>query len=244
MYNKLFTKILDSSIWMEPTPTRIVWLTLIAAMDETGFVQFASIHNVAHRAVVTLEQAQEAVNCLEATDANSSDGDNEGRRIERVSGGWIVLNAHKYRAIATREHQKLLNRERVKKYRTAHKSNGDVMHPNETVTLSEAEADTEKKKTQASPAFLLPEAFSGNQDLVKAWAEFQARYKKKTRVAMTEGTRDRHFKKLESWGEGMFLAALNKSIDNNYTDIFEPKANILASTHRPANTESDHKNGF
>ena len=93
MYNKLFTKILDSSIWMESAPTRIVWLTLIAAMDETGFVQFASIGNLAHRALVSREDAEAAVKTLESPDPDSSDPDNEGRRIQKVPGGWMVLNA-------------------------------------------------------------------------------------------------------------------------------------------------------
>jgi hypothetical protein len=34
MYNKLFTKILDSSIWLENHATVRVWITLLASMDE------------------------------------------------------------------------------------------------------------------------------------------------------------------------------------------------------------------
>jgi len=79
------------------------------------------------------------VQCLESQDADSSDPDNEGRRIERVTGGWIVLNSEKYRAVATREQQKELNRARVSKYREK-KRNGDVMRGNDLVTPSEAEA--------------------------------------------------------------------------------------------------------
>jgi hypothetical protein len=126
MYNKLFTKILDSSIWTESATTRIVWLTFLAGMDETGFVSFAGIKNVAIRANLSLEDTKVGVACLESPDEDSSDPDNEGRRIERVTGGWIVLNAEKYRAIATREHQKELNRNRVANYRKR-KSNDDVM---------------------------------------------------------------------------------------------------------------------
>lgn len=117
MYNKLFTKILDSSIWLEPTPTRIVWVTMIAAMDEDGFCSFASPKNVANRALVTLEEAQVALQTLEAPDSDSSDPENEGRRLERVDGGWIVLNASKYRAMATREVIRERTKERVRKHR-------------------------------------------------------------------------------------------------------------------------------
>lgn len=110
MYNKLFTKILDSSIWLESDPHRLVWITLIAAMDEDGNAMFASAGNLAARARVTREQAESAVDSFENPDPDSGDHDNEGRRIERIPGGWHVLNAHKYRAIVT----KAIARERTR----------------------------------------------------------------------------------------------------------------------------------
>ena len=144
MYNKLFTKILDSSIWLESDHTRIVWLTLIAAMDETGFAQFASVANLAHRAIVPVSAAEESVKRLEGPDANSSDTDHEGRRIERVPGGWMVLNAHKYRELVTRAVSQERTRARVAKHRAKMKgSNADVTAANGSVTPSEAKTDTE-----------------------------------------------------------------------------------------------------
>ena len=148
MYNKLFTKILDSSIWLEPDATRIVWLTCLAAMDETGFAQFAGTPNLAHRANVSLEAALKAVECLESADLNSSDPDNEGRRIERVPGGWMVLNAGKYRALVTRLAAKEQTRVRVARHREMSRiGNGVSRIGNGLVTPSEAdtEADTEAK---------------------------------------------------------------------------------------------------
>lgn len=117
MYNKLFATILDSSIWMEPTPTRLIWLTLIAVMDEDGFARFATVENLAHRAIIPLDEARAAVACLESPDAGSSDPDHEGRRIERVPGGWMILNAPKYREIVTRIVAKEGNRRRVQRFR-------------------------------------------------------------------------------------------------------------------------------
>lgn len=146
MYNKLFTKILDSSIWLEPTPTRIVWLTFIAAMDDSGFVQFASVANVAHRAIVTVDEAQAAIDCLEGPDPQSADPDNDGRRVERVPGGWMVLNADKYRAMVTKVVIQAQTRERVRRHRARRYSpsgNALVTPPNETVTTSEAEEGAE-----------------------------------------------------------------------------------------------------
>jgi len=136
MYNKLFTKIVDSSIWLEPSPTRIVWLTFIAVMDEDGFVQFASIANVAHRARVTLEEAEIAIKCLEEQDLNSSDPDNNGKRVERVPGGWMVLNASKHREMVTRLIIKEQTRERVRRFREKKRNcNADVT-PSDTETDS------------------------------------------------------------------------------------------------------------
>ncbi len=117
MYNKLFTKILDSSVWMEAAPTRIVWFTLLAAMDWDGFAQFASIANLAHRARVTPKEAQDAVEVLEGPDPFSSDPDHEGSRIERVPGGWYVRNCEKYNKTANRESAQAQTRERSQRYR-------------------------------------------------------------------------------------------------------------------------------
>jgi hypothetical protein len=139
MYNKIFTKILDSSIWMEPLATRIVWLTFIAAMDEQGFVEFASPANVAHRAIVPLKDTIKALKALEGPDENSSDPDHEGRRLEKVPGGWVVLNAAKYRALVTRAVKQERTRERVRVYRAKKATcNADVTQANASVTQSEA----------------------------------------------------------------------------------------------------------
>src|SRR5215468_7127665 len=103
MYNKIFAKIVRSSIWLEPTPTRIVWLMFIALMDEDGFVQMASVANVAHTARIEENEANEAIRILESPDPNSADQDHDGRRIEHAPGGWIILNAEKYKNLVTRD---------------------------------------------------------------------------------------------------------------------------------------------
>ena len=146
MYNKLFTKILDSSIWLESIPTRIVWLTFIAVMDEAGYVQFASVANVAHRARVTLPEAEEAIHILENPDPNSSNPDHEGRRIERVPGGWMVLNAAVHREMVTRAVIKEQTRERVRRHREKNGSNADVTQGNEKLTPSDTEAVSKSRK--------------------------------------------------------------------------------------------------
>lgn len=156
VYNKLFTKILDSSIWLESMPTRIVWLTMIAAMDEQGFVQFASVGNVANRARVSLEEAQEALERLTGPDPNSFDPENEGRRLERVPGGWLVLNAGKHRAMVTRAIVQEQTKERVRRYRMKRSGNASVT-PSDEHSLSHSEkikiVDRAARSTEAFTAF-------------------------------------------------------------------------------------------
>lgn len=132
MYNKLFTKILDSSIWLAPDPHRLVWITLIAAMDEEGNAMFASAGNLAARARVTRKQAEAAIASFEGPDPDSGDPENEGRRIERFPGGWHVLNAAKYRALVSKAIIQEQTRARVARHRAKIASNAAVTQEKRT----------------------------------------------------------------------------------------------------------------
>lgn len=166
MYNKLFTKILDSSIWLAPDPTRLVWITLIAAMDEDGNAMFACVDNLAARARVTLEQAEAAVKAFESPDPKSGDPENEGRRIERFPGGWHILNAHKYRAMVTKTIIREQTRVRMARWRAKQsvtQSDAGVTRSDENVTPSEAisvSRSAAKKTTAASRPEVPPPEFS------------------------------------------------------------------------------------
>lgn len=180
MYNKIFTKILDSSIWLEPTPTRLLWMTLIAAMDEDGYAAFASIGNLAHRARLTMEETTEAVKCLEAPDKESSDPDNEGRRIERVPGGWMILNAKKYRELVTRTVIKEQNRIRVarhrEKKRPVTKRNAKVTRGNESVmqsdTATHTATDSKEGEHSAVAESSVENPKSEHQQFIEEWETY------------------------------------------------------------------------
>ena len=116
-------------------------------MDQDGTCQFASVLNVARRANVNVEEATAALKVLESPDPHSSDSDNDGRRIERVPGGWIVLNATKYRAIVSASESRRLAKERAQRYRDKRKKNvtkrDETAERNAPVTQSEAEAEAD-----------------------------------------------------------------------------------------------------
>lgn len=144
MYNKLFSKILDSSIWLASDATRLVWFTFLASMDEDGFCSFASVPNLAHRARVELRAAEAAVAELEAPDAHSADPDNGGRRVERVPGGWIVLNAAKYRDLVLAENIREATRRRVQRHRAKRPAPPPPPPPADPVTECNGSGVTER----------------------------------------------------------------------------------------------------
>jgi hypothetical protein len=115
---KLYSSILTSSIWCEDDKTRILWITILLCTDKDGFCQ-AAVPGLAAMARLTVEDTAAALAKLEGPDQYSRTQDHEGRRIEKVDGGWIVLTHGKYRdrdrIERRREYQAELMRERRSK---------------------------------------------------------------------------------------------------------------------------------
>lgn len=113
MYVKLFGSILQSSVWAESPSTRLVWITMLLLADEDGFVKGVE-SAIARSAAVSKEECRVALNILEAPDLESQSQEWAGRRVEKVEGGWQVLNYTKYREYRTREQVKAADRQRRK----------------------------------------------------------------------------------------------------------------------------------
>lgn len=116
MFVKLFNSILKSSVWDEQPTTRIVWITFLLEADEHGFVKGVE-RGLARVANVTVEEFRAALQILEAPDIESQDQDYGGRRIEKVEGGWQVLNYTKYRELRTREQVREADKKRRQRER-------------------------------------------------------------------------------------------------------------------------------
>lgn len=119
-------------------------------MDEDGFVRMATVENLAKRAIVTIEEAEAAAKTLESPDRNCPEQERQGRRIERVDGGWMVLNSKKYRDIVNREKEKEQTRLRVARHRAKASGNAYVTVANEKVTVSEAASASSSEATKRS----------------------------------------------------------------------------------------------
>ena len=95
-YSKLFSSIVTSSIWSEDDKTLRVWFAMLALTDARGNVE-GSVPGFAHVARVTIPEMEHAIERLSSPDPYSRTPDNEGRRVEVVPGGWVILNYCAYR---------------------------------------------------------------------------------------------------------------------------------------------------
>jgi hypothetical protein len=93
---KLFGSIVTSSVWTEDDATLRVWIAMLATADSEGIVE-GSVPGFASLARVSVEQMENALEKLTAPDPYSRTPDHEGRRLEVVEGGWLILNYAKYR---------------------------------------------------------------------------------------------------------------------------------------------------
>ena len=127
MYVKLFNDILQSSLWDEDNETRIVWITLLALADEDGMVH-AVPSAIARMARIEPEATQRALEVFQSPDSDSRSSDFEGRRIDKVEGGFLILNYMRRRRLRSRAEQREETRLRVEKHRKRKKEEVDVTH--------------------------------------------------------------------------------------------------------------------
>lgn len=136
-YTKLFSSIVASTIWRCDDKTRIVWITMLALKNERHVVE-ASVPGLADLARVTLAECQTALAKLEGPDKWSRNQDHEGRRIQPVPGGWLILNGEFYRQKMSqedrREYQKLYHRD----YRKKRKQGGPTLAERNYVKAQQA----------------------------------------------------------------------------------------------------------
>ena len=123
-YTKLFQSILESTVWLEPAPIKVVWITMLAMADRDGIIE-ASVPGLAKRAGVERGDCEKALAIFCAPDIDSRTKAFEGRRIEPAPGGWRLLNYETYRERASVDEarSKAAERQRRKRERDAMSQN-------------------------------------------------------------------------------------------------------------------------
>jgi hypothetical protein len=193
VYAKLWSDILDSSVWSADSDTRIIWITLLAMADQDGYVK-AAAPAIAHRARIVTDVTVRALDFFQQPDPDSRTTKHEGRRLEKVPGGYLILNYVDYRNKKTAAEERAINRERVRAWREKQKDKpSDVTVDVTNVTnvtksnaiqkhIQSTEAEAEKKSTAQSDADAAPapipqelenlELYRVDKRLCKAWLSF------------------------------------------------------------------------
>lgn len=127
-FTKLQRSIVTSSIWLQDADTRLVWITLLALCDRDGIVR-ASPNGLAHQARVSEEGCHKALELLSQPDSDSRSTEHEGRRIERVDGGFLVLNYQRILSEGARQERRDYNREKQAEGRAKKRANGSTIRP-------------------------------------------------------------------------------------------------------------------
>jgi hypothetical protein len=99
-YGTIHDSILGSSlIQNEVVETRYFFLMMVAIKNSQGIV-YGTAASLARLFNVDVEIAEQAIKALEAPDAESRTPDDNGCRIRKVQGGWLVVNHKQYRGNA------------------------------------------------------------------------------------------------------------------------------------------------
>ncbi len=153
-YSKLFGSIITSTIWREDKETKILWITMLALKDKNGNVE-GSVPGLADMARLTIEETLEALEKLRSPDPHSRTKENEGRRIEDVDGGWVVLNHQKYRdkmnADERREYLRVKQVEHRAKVSTLVNQRQLLSTPSTPSTHADADTYSEAKTKKKPP---------------------------------------------------------------------------------------------
>lgn len=123
---------------------------MLALSDKDGMVS-GSIPGLAHVAGVSVKQCEQAVNMFLEPDRHSRSSEHEGRRIEKVEGGWRLLNHAKYRHQLSKEEQREKNRVRQAEYRARNALSRDVTPVTQSNDIAEADTDAKAEANNKEP---------------------------------------------------------------------------------------------
>lgn len=106
----LFARIVDSSLWLEPDYVVKVFLTMMAKKDSDMIVR-GSAFNISQWAKKSEQETLDALKILSSPDTKRIEKQPfEGRRIERVEDGWLILNGKLYRDLMVQENERARKR--------------------------------------------------------------------------------------------------------------------------------------
>jgi hypothetical protein len=182
-WSKLFSDIVCSSIWNEDDATRIVWVTMIAIKGPNHIVR-ATVGGLAHQARVSVESCKTAIDKLSNPDPDGMGQPYEGRRIQEVEHGWLVLNGEAYKNRRDETYRQQYQAEWVKAKRIKQKLSTEPVDVDtastsvDTIRSEQIRADKkEERENGAKAPSLSPSVSLKSPKFEKrpnSWEEFEA----------------------------------------------------------------------
>ncbi|GIW89966.1 MAG: hypothetical protein KatS3mg109_0398 [Pirellulaceae bacterium] len=133
---KLYSDIVDSSIWYHEHDVVRVWIFLLSQADADGYVS-VTIPAMAHQCMISIERLHEILRLLESPDAYSRTSKDEGRRIRIHREPRFAVEIVNYRDYRTRDRTVA---DRVRRHRERRKILRNGVTP---LAVTQAEAEVE-----------------------------------------------------------------------------------------------------
>ena len=238
-FTKLFSSILTSTVWQEDDPTRLLWITMLAAADARGIVE-ASIPGLAALARIRLPECETSLNKLSQPDPYSRTQEHEGRRIDKVTGGWKILNYAYYRNLGRSQDRN----EYFKEWRTKRnqpRAGATANNPQQPIAEEEAEEETTKDNSVAS----LVIAYWNTKPQLPKVIRVTTQRRKKIKARMSEALFAKQWQKIidtvadspfccgendRGWKTTLDWIAKN---DENYVKVLEGKYKTSGDAEKP-----------
>lgn len=231
-YAKLFSDIVDSSLWNEDAETCKVFVTLLALCDRDGYVR-GTVGWLAGKSKVAIDKCDIAIQKLLAPDPYSRTPDHEGRRLERLEDGWLILNYLLFRDRLSTDPTASATRERVRKHRESHGSRYVTLRTLPSVTASDAVSAsvqiTENRECEGKeerPRLRRLSAKLSTDRMQKAWERWMVHRKGFRKPRKPRGWEDLFNEQmafLEAYDEPTAYDIITYSLRNDYQGLFEPR---------------------
>jgi len=95
-YTPIFSQIVDSSLWKEEKHVRLLFITMLVCRDFDHVCRVPD-HHLPEKAKLDDKEVVQALKVLASPDRKCEIPQPfEGRRIQKVEGGWLILNGEHY----------------------------------------------------------------------------------------------------------------------------------------------------
>lgn len=240
-FTKLDSGILQSSIMGASPETFKVWIALLAACEADGISRVSPVF-IASVGHMSIEQVRAAIEELSSPDQDSRTLECEGRRIERIDGGFRIINYLKYREYTFSKNPESIRKREYRHRRdsedngtslghdgtnlghvpktTGHSASSSVSSSDSSLSLKEGGLG-ETEKEHFDPTMICP--FFQDPDFESVWSEYREVRRRKKAVYTPRAVKDRleELMRLCGGDRGLAIKIVAQSADKGWTSFYK-----------------------